>query len=208
MTSSISDTSLTTETPLPRVLLVDDEPAILDGLCRQLRGRFDISTAVGAEEALRFMAVAEPFAVVLSDMRMPNMGGVEFLAIVREKYPDTARLMLTGQADIESMIDAINLGQITRFLVKPCPWGTVEAALHDAAELHQKISAERDLLRTAKAVVHALDDPHRATGRHPEPVSVQRPLTPKPHATTRHRTLAERLAVARFGPGAPSATRR
>lgn len=144
---------------LPRVLLVDDEPALLDGLRRQLRRSFDISTAVGGEEALQLMETAEPFAVVLSDMRMPGLDGAAFLAIVRERFPDTVRLLLTGQSDMDSTIAAINDGQIYRFLAKPCPGATVEAALLDAAELHRQVSAERDVLeRTLHGAVQALLD--------------------------------------------------
>jgi response regulator RpfG family c-di-GMP phosphodiesterase len=144
---------------LPRVLLVDDEPAILDGLRRQLRGTFDVSTAVGGEAALELMEGAEPFAAVLSDMRMPGMDGAAYLARVRELYPDTVRLLLTGQADMQSTIAAINEGQIYRFLTKPCPADGVVTALRDGVALHQQITAERDVLeRTLRGAVQALLD--------------------------------------------------
>jgi response regulator RpfG family c-di-GMP phosphodiesterase len=142
-----------------RVLLVDDEPALLDGLRRQLRRSFDVSTAEGGEEALELMQEGEPYAVVLSDMRMPGMDGAAFLAVVRERYPDTVRLLLTGQADMQSTIAAINDGQIYRFLSKPCPAETIQTALHDAAKLYRQITAERDVLeRTLRGAVQALLD--------------------------------------------------
>lgn len=146
-------------TALPRVLLVDDEAAILDGLRRQLRRSFQVTTAVGGEAALELMREAEPFAAVLSDMRMPGLDGAGFLARVREQYPDTVRLLLTGQADMQSTIAAINDGQIFRFLTKPCPAGDVAAALRDGVALHQQITAERDVLeRTLRGAVQALLD--------------------------------------------------
>lgn len=145
--------------PRARVLLVDDEPAILDGLRRQLRRSFEVTTAVGGREALDLMRSEAPFAVVLSDMRMPGMDGAAFLAIVRERSPDTVRMLLTGQADMQSTISAINDGQIFRFLSKPCPADTVELALHDAANLYRQIVAERDVLeRTLRGAVQALLD--------------------------------------------------
>lgn len=145
--------------PLPRVLLVDDEQAILDGLRRQLRGTFDVSTALGGEAALELMASAPPFAAVLSDMRMPGTDGAALLARVRDLYPDTVRLLLTGQADMQSTIAAINDGQIYRFLTKPCPADTVVSALRDAVALYQQITAERDVLeRTLRGAVQALLD--------------------------------------------------
>lgn len=143
----------------PRVLLVDDEPAILDALRRQLRRSFDVTTAVGGSEALQVMESEEPFSVVLSDMRMPGMDGAAFLAIARERWPDTVRMLLTGQADMQSTVAAINDGQIFRFLSKPCPAGTVELALQDAAKLHSQMVAERDVLeRTLRGAVQALLD--------------------------------------------------
>lgn len=145
--------------PLPRVLLVDDEPAILDGLRRQLRRSFDVSTAIGGEAALELMSDAEPFAAVLSDMRMPGLDGAAFLALVREQYPDTVRLLLTGQADMASTISAINDGQIYRFLTKPCPSDAVAGALRDGVILHRQITAERDVLeRTLRGAVQTLVD--------------------------------------------------
>jgi response regulator RpfG family c-di-GMP phosphodiesterase len=145
--------------PLPRVLLVDDDQAILDGLRRQLRRTFDVSTALGGQVALDLMEKDDPFAAVLSDMRMPEMDGSEFLARVRALYPDTVRLLLTGQADMQSTIAAINDGQIYRFLTKPSPPGAVESALQDAVALYQQVTAERDVLqRTLRGAVQALLD--------------------------------------------------
>lgn len=145
--------------PDARILLVDDEPAILDGLRRQLRRNFDVSTAVGGEAALELMANTDPFAAVLSDMRMPSMDGAEFLAHVRDLYPDTVRLLLTGQADMALTIAAINDGQIYRFLTKPCSTDVVLSALNDGVSLHRQVLAERDVLeRTLRGAVQALLD--------------------------------------------------
>ena len=105
----------------PRILLVDDDPLLLAGLKRQLRRHFRIETAPGGAEALALVQGEEPFMVVVSDYRMPGMNGNQFLAQVREISPDTIRIMLTGFADVGAAVDAINEGQIFRFLNKPCP---------------------------------------------------------------------------------------
>lgn len=145
--------------PLPRVLLVDDEVAILDGLRRQLRRSFDVTTATGGAEALALMDAEEPFAVVVSDMRMPGMDGAAFLSAAFERSPDTVRLLLTGQADTESAIAAINQGQIYRFLTKPCPAESLATALAGAVEINRLVTAEKDVLeRTLRGAVQGLLD--------------------------------------------------
>jgi len=102
-----------------KVLLVDDETNVLQAYTRVLRRRFDLEVAQGGAEALESLARSGPFAVIVSDMRMPGMDGVELLAQVRERFPDTTRIMLTGNADQATAMAAVNLGAIFRFLTKP-----------------------------------------------------------------------------------------
>src|SRR4051794_20735889 len=104
----------------PRVLLVDDEVAVLDGLRRRLRTQFEIVTASSAAEATGVLEQSGNFAVVVSDMQMPVMDGARFLAVVRSRWPEAVRLLLTGHADINSALSAVNESQIFRFLCKPC----------------------------------------------------------------------------------------
>jgi response regulator RpfG family c-di-GMP phosphodiesterase len=129
-----------------RILCVDDDPNILHAYQRTLRKRFHIEPALGGEEA--FLAVTEqgPYAVVVADMRMPGMNGAELLAKVAAYAPDTVRLMLSGNADQQTAIDAVNEGHIFRFLTKPCPPETFAKALEAALGQHRLIVAERDLL--------------------------------------------------------------
>ena len=144
---------------LPKVLLVDDEPALLDGLRRQLRERYAVTTAVGGHAALDVLHTAADFAVVVSDMRMPEMDGATLLSLVRQRTPDAVRMLLTGQADVESAVAAINDGQIFRFLTKPCSPDTLQAALADGVALHHSTIAERELLdKTLRGAVQALTD--------------------------------------------------
>ena len=129
-----------------KILCVDDEPNILDAYRRSLKKEFQIETAVGGEQALSVVAANGPFAVVVSDMRMPGMDGVQFLAKVSEQAPDTVRMMLTGNSDQQTAIDAVNEGHIFRFLSKPCPPESLAQAVRAGVRQYQLIRAERDLL--------------------------------------------------------------
>lgn len=143
----------------PRILCVDDEPQVLDGLTLHLRRRYQVHTAISGDGGLELLAAAGPFAVVLSDMRMPGMNGAEFLAEVRRRHPDATRMLLTGQADIPSTVAAVNEGRIFRFLTKPCPPDPLLEAFAAAVEQHELITAERVLLeQTLRGCIAALTD--------------------------------------------------
>ena len=129
-----------------RILCVDDDPNILEGYKRRLRKEFELDTAVGPEQGLRMVTEQGPFAVVVSDLQMPGMNGVEFLAHVRVHEPDTVRMLLTGNAELQAAIDAINQGQIFRFLTKPCTPEALANALEAGLAQHRLITAERELL--------------------------------------------------------------
>ncbi len=133
-------------TPRARVLCVDDEPNVLEGLKLHLERRFDIHTAGGGANGLELLASAGPFAVVVSDMRMPEMNGADFLARVRAQAPHTVRMLLTGQTDLESAVRAVNEGQLFRFLTKPCPPAQLVAAIDAGVEQHRLVTAEKELL--------------------------------------------------------------
>ncbi|MBK9519136.1 MAG: response regulator [Anaeromyxobacter sp.] len=164
----------------PRVLCVDDEPMVLEGLKRHLGRRFDVSLASGGGAGLVTIDQEAPFAVVVSDMRMPGMDGAAFLARVRATSPDTVRVLLTGHADFSSALAAVNEGQIFRFLVKPCPPETMLATLDAAAEQHRLLHAERELLeQTLTGAVKALS----------EVLALAHPLA-FGRATRLHRTVA------------------
>lgn len=138
-----------------RVLLVDDDPNLLSALQRQLRKTFDLTTAEGGTEALKAVETAalgrEPFAVVLCDMRMPGMDGVEVLSRIKAQAPETVRMMLTGNADQQTAIAAINQGSIFRFFTKPCPAEELAVGLQAGINQYRLITAERDLLEKTLA---------------------------------------------------------
>ncbi len=129
-----------------KVLCVDDDPNVLRAYSRTLRNKFELDTATGGEEALRLTREKGPYAVVVSDMRMPGMDGVELLCRIRELSPNTVRMMLTGNADQQTAIDAVNEGQIFRFITKPCPPEVLAQVIETGIEQYRLITAERELL--------------------------------------------------------------
>ena len=129
-----------------KILFVDDEPAVLDTLKRNLRNRFQISTALSGEEALSRLSKQGPFSVIVSDFRMPGMDGITLLQKVKKAQPDIVRIMLTGNADLSTAIDAVNNGSIFRFLTKPCPVNILIATIERALYQFQLVVAERELL--------------------------------------------------------------
>lgn len=146
-----------------KILLVDDDPNLLSALQRQLRRRFDLTIAEGGEEALAKVQAAmerrEPFAVVLSDMRMPGMDGIEVLKRIKDISPETVRMMLTGNADQQTAIAGINEGNIFRFYTKPCPPEPLAEGLQAGIEQYQLITAERELLeKTVAGSIKVLSD--------------------------------------------------
>jgi CheY-like chemotaxis protein len=129
-----------------KILCVDDDPNILDGYKRSLRKDFNIYTAEGGREGLSAIAKEGPFAVVISDMRMPVMDGIQFLCEVKKVAPQTVRMMLTGNADQQTAIDAVNEGNIFRFLTKPCFPEALSKAIGAGIDHHCLITAEKELL--------------------------------------------------------------
>jgi len=139
------------------VLFVDDEPHLLEGIARSLHSHFAVSTASSAAEGLRVLKASGPFAVVVSDMRMPEMNGAQFLGKVRELAPDSVRIILSGQADLQQTIAAVNEGNIFRFLSKPCDTQSLKVAVATAVEQYDLIMAEKVLLgQTLTGAVNVL----------------------------------------------------
>ena len=130
----------------PRVLLVDDERLVLDGLAVRLRQKADVLTANSGAEAVAKLEAGPEIAVVVSDMRMPQMTGATLLKVVRTRWPDTVRMLLTGYADLETAVAAVNEGNIFRFLTKPCPSQILTGAIDAAVAQHRLVKSERELL--------------------------------------------------------------
>jgi len=142
-----------------RILCVDDEQRVLDGLERTLFDQFEVTTETNPVKALTILEQEPAFAVVLSDMRMPELDGASFLARARAIAPLTSRMLLTGQAEVEAAIAAVNRGQILRFLCKPCPPDLLIDALEVGVEQYRLLTAERELLeRTVTGCVRLLTE--------------------------------------------------
>lgn len=143
----------------PRVLFVDDEPHVLEALRRHLRGaNVEATFAIGGAEGLAALEQSE-FAVVISDFQMPAMNGAAFLNKCRERAPEAVRILLTGLADIEAAMAAVNEGNVFRILRKPCATSQLLAAMQSGIEQHRLLTAERELKeRTLRGAVEALGE--------------------------------------------------
>lgn len=142
-----------------RVLFVDDEPRILESIKRVVRGDFDVDTALGAALGMAMVKAAGPYAVVVSDLRMPGVDGIAFLSAVRRVSPDCVRILLTGYADLDAAIKAVNDGQVFRFLKKPCSPAAMLQVLTAAFAQFDLIIAERELLEgTLQGSITALSE--------------------------------------------------
>ena len=129
-----------------KILFVDDEPAVLDGYRRMLHKEFEVQTAVGGELGLTTIENQGPFAVVISDMRMPGMNGAQFLSKTRQAAPATVRMLLTGHSDMNAAMDAVNEGNIFRFLTKPCEKEVLGKAITAGLVQYRLVTAEKELL--------------------------------------------------------------
>lgn len=148
-------------TDRPRILCVDDESSVLDGLRRTLRSSYEVVTTTDPAEALAILNEHryDPFSVIVSDMRMPGMTGISVLERAQELAPDTTRILLTGDADVQGAVGAINRGNVFRFILKPCPPDPLRAAIAAADQQHRLVMAERELLQdTLKGCIDALMD--------------------------------------------------
>lgn len=142
-----------------KILFIDDDANILAAYQRNLRKQFAIDTALGGELGLVAFAEQGPYAVVVADMQMPGMNGVQFLIRAEELAPDTVRIMLTGNADQKTASDAVNQGHVFRFLNKPCPPEVIAQTLTAGLRQYRLITAERELLeKTLNGSVKLLTD--------------------------------------------------
>jgi CheY-like chemotaxis protein len=142
-----------------RVLFIDDEPSVLNGIQRRLGFEYDLVTAASGEEALQTMAAGPVFPVIATDMRMPKMNGIQFIQAARRVAPDSVYIMLTGNQDQATAIQALNEGDVFRFLTKPCQSQDLKSAIEAALRQYQLITSEKELLQnTFLGAVSVLTD--------------------------------------------------
>ena len=163
-----------------RIVCVDDEPQVLSGLSLHLRRRYEVESATSGAAALELLARQPQAAVLISDMRMPGMNGAELLAKASITHPHTTRILLTGHAEVDAAISAVNHGHVFRFLVKPCPPPELLAAVEAGVELHRQTVAEQTLLeQTLHGSIKMLTEVMSITN----PVSFGRAQRVKQHVT-------------------------
>jgi response regulator RpfG family c-di-GMP phosphodiesterase len=140
------------------ILFVDDDVQVVSALQRSLHRAYEVEIACSGADALEAVE-GHSYAVVVSDVRMPGISGLELLAKVKEISPETVRILLTGHADVETAIDAVNDGNIFRLLTKPCPQNVLVRALDAALTQYRLVTAESAVLReTLNGTIELLVD--------------------------------------------------
>ncbi|MEA5465303.1 SpoIIE family protein phosphatase [Leptothoe sp. PORK10 BA2] len=146
------DMSSDTHTRL-KLLVVDDELDNLELLHRTFRRSYDVYRASSGQEALACLAEHGEMAIIISDQRMPKMNGTEFLSLTTDAYPDTIRIVLTGYTDVEDLVDAINSGQVFKYITKPWKPNELRQVIDQAANTYRMVKQRtHDLSRSLKQV--------------------------------------------------------
>jgi len=156
----------------PKMLVVDDEPDNLDLLYRTFRRDFQVFRADSGGKALEVLAQEGEVAVIISDQRMPQMKGTEFLSRTVPQFPNTMRIILTGFTDVEDLVEAINSGQVYKYITKPWDPNELKEVVQRATETYdvlqqrldelQRAEAQATLLATIVEVSQTLADPKTA----------------------------------------------
>jgi CheY-like chemotaxis protein len=161
---SISRQLISLERPKKtKMLVVDDEPDNLDLLYRTFRRDFHVLKAESGIRALEVLATEGEVAVIISDQRMPEMKGTEFLSRTVPKFPDTMRIILTGFTDVEDLVEAINSGQVYKYITKPWDPNELKAVVQRAAETYELLKQRTEELRRSQAQTALLSTIVRVT---------------------------------------------
>ncbi|MBW4649475.1 MAG: response regulator [Kastovskya adunca ATA6-11-RM4] len=154
---SISRQLMSVERPKkPKMLVVDDEPDNLDLLYRTFRRDFQVLRAESGVNALSVLSSEGEVAVIISDQRMPEMKGTEFLSKTVPQFPDTVRIILTGFTDVEDLVEAINSGQVYKYITKPWDPNELKAVVQRAAETYELLKQRTEELHRAQAQTELL----------------------------------------------------
>lgn len=135
--------------PKLKILIVDDEPDNLDLLYRTFHRDYKVLRADSGPEALKLLARVGEVAVIISDQRMPQMSGTEFLSMTAAQYPDVIRIILTGYTDVEDLVEAINSGKVFKYVTKPWDAEELKALVSQAVDTHNVLKARTEELRRA-----------------------------------------------------------
>ncbi|MDQ2096902.1 MAG: response regulator [Tychonema bourrellyi B0820] len=140
----------------PKMLVVDDEPDNLDLLYRTFRRDFNVLKAESGIRALEVLESEGEVAVIISDQRMPEMKGTEFLSKTVFQFPNTVRIILTGFTDIEDLVDAINSGQVYKYITKPWDPNELKMVVQKAADTYEVLKQRTEELRQAQNQIQLL----------------------------------------------------
>jgi response regulator RpfG family c-di-GMP phosphodiesterase len=151
-----------------KMLVVDDEPDNLDLLYRTFRRDFQVLKAESGVRALELLATEGEVAVIISDQRMPEMKGTEFLSRTVPKFPDTMRIILTGFTDVEDLVEAINSGQVYKYITKPWDPNELKAVVQRAAETYELLKQRTEELHRSQAQTALLSTILRVTQELPD----------------------------------------
>jgi response regulator RpfG family c-di-GMP phosphodiesterase len=150
MDSARHHTSIPSPSQKPRLLIVDDEPDNLDLLYRTFRRDFQVLRADSGMSALQVLATEGEVAVIISDQRMPDMKGTEFLSKTVPQFPNTVRIILTGFTDVGDLVEAINSGQVYQYITKPWEPNELKAIVQKAADTYEQSKQRAAALRLAQ----------------------------------------------------------
>lgn len=139
-----------------KLLVVDDEPDNLDLLYRTFRRDFNVLRAESGMMALEILRQEGEVAVIISDQRMPEMKGTEFLSKTVPEFPDTMRIILTGFTDVEDLVEAINSGQVYKYITKPWDPGELKSVVQRAAEIYELMKRRAEEFQLAQAQTNVL----------------------------------------------------
>lgn len=151
ITSSIQRERSGTGNSRPRVLMVDDDQSLLDGLRRLLRRKYAITAVNSPLDALALLETDTNYVAIVSDYHMPSMTGIDFLAAASNLAPDSARILLTGSSSLSTAVDAINVGNVFRFITKPIHGDDLETTLNAACDHYESTVGDRSELSTIRA---------------------------------------------------------
>ncbi len=160
----------------PKMLVVDDEPDNLDLLYRTFRRDFNVLRAESGIVALEVLAAEGEVAVIISDQRMPEMKGTEFLSKTVPQFPDTMRIILTGFTDVEDLVEAINSGQVYKYITKPWDPNELKAVVNRAVETYELLKQRTEELRRAQAQTRLLAAIVQAARQATDPNGMLQPL--------------------------------
>jgi CheY-like chemotaxis protein len=153
----------------PKMLVVDDEPDNLDLLYRTFRRQFNVLKAESGIAALEILSQEGEVAVIISDQRMPEMKGTEFLSKTVPQFPNTMRIILTGFTDVEDLVEAINSGQVYKYITKPWDPSELKSVVQRAVETYELQKQRSESLRRAAAQTHLLSTIVAVTQKAVEP---------------------------------------